>query len=390
MSDDNKNDKPSIFKKVSQLANSTLDGYILKAKNQIIMNDVKKEEEEVFHSKFLNTDPHHVSHSQGYKEKTRILSNEYLRQMSMKNDIVASIIITRQNQVSKFSRKANSDHSEGWKLKIKNREEELDAIKMELIEEDPELKGLELKRKAKKLLHEKFKDSRVKAESYIENCGLLENRSFETKKWKFDSVLRAWVRDSLVYDFYASEVVPSNDGTPHHFYPVDASTIRFATPHLNQHSNLHATNYYMDILHPEKEQEEIQEQGVLDLDSELLELNAYKFVQVFRGVIERAFTNDELKVGIRNRTTDIHYNGYGISELELAMNLITNHLNAENYNQAYFTQGFSSKGILHIKANIPRRKLETVKQQWHHMLRGSRNSFRTNQTNMCSLSNRSK
>jgi hypothetical protein len=57
--------------------------------------------------------------------------------------------------------------------------------------------------------------------------------------------------------------------------------------------------------------------------------------------------------------------------------MVTGHLNAEYYNQAYFTQGFSAKGILHIKAALNRRKVESVRTQWHHMLKGARNSFQT-------------
>jgi hypothetical protein len=57
--------------------------------------------------------------------------------------------------------------------------------------------------------------------------------------------------------------------------------------------------------------------------------------------------------------------------------MVSGHLNAEYYNQAYFTQGFSAKGILHIKAALNRRKVESVRTQWHHMLKGAKNSFQT-------------
>jgi hypothetical protein len=133
----------------------------------------------------------------------------------------------------------------------------------------------------------------------------------------------------------------------------------------------------VDLLYPEKQIEALENKDALELDDKLLEAEKYKYVQVIRGKIERAYTEDEMKVGMRNNTTDIYNNGYGVSELELLVSLVSSHLNTEYYNKSYFTQGFSAKGILHLKAPIPRRKLETIRQQWHHMIRGSRNSFQT-------------
>ena len=236
----------------------------------------------------------------------------------------------------------------------------------------------ELERKAKELVKKQFaKDMRV-AEQYILNCGKTDGRPFDKKKWIFDSALRAIVRDTYTYDLYATETVPDNAGRPHYWFPVDGGTIKYASADLKNYKDLSTTDFArLDILYPERDAAEMVDQGTLDLDPKALHAGDYKWVQTIRGKIERAYTEDELKVGIRNITTDIYNNGYGLSELELAVSLVTGHLNAEYYNQAYFTQGFSAKGILHIKAAINRRKLESVRQQWQHMVRGSKNSFQT-------------
>lgn len=237
--------------------------------------------------------------------------------------------------------------------------------------------NFELERKAKERLESKFKDARKKAQDFIINCGLTENRPFETKKWNFDSALRAIVRDSLTYDRYAVEMIPDRAKRVHHWFPVDGATIKYSSNNFKNYKQISENFLNLDILYPEQQVEAMNKQKVLELNEKLLEENKYKYVQIIRGKIERAYTEDELKLGIRNCTTDIYANGYGISELELAVGLITGHINAEFYNQAYFTQGFSAKGILHIKAAINRRKLETVRQQWQHMLKGARNSFQT-------------
>lgn len=233
-----------------------------------------------------------------------------------------------------------------------------------------------LERKAKEILNKKYADRRRNVEQFVLNCGKTKDRPFESRRWNFDTLLRAIVRDSYTYDQLGIERVPDQANRIHHVVPVDGSTIRYASPELGKYKSFPLQSSY-DILYPEKELDALKERDALELDPKLLEQNKYKWVQVVRGRIERAFTEDELKVGHRNPTTDIFNNGYPVAELELLVNLVSSHLNTEFYNQAYFSQGFSAKGILHIKAPLNRRKIETIRQQWQHMIKGSRNSFQT-------------
>ena len=233
-----------------------------------------------------------------------------------------------------------------------------------------------LERKARKILQDTYAERRRMVEQFIQNGGKVKHRPFESKRWNFDAILRAIVRDSYTYDQLGIERVPDNANRIHHIVPVDGSTIRYASPELGKYKSFPLQSNY-DILYPEKELAALNEKDALELDPVLLEANKYKWVQVIRGRIERAFTEDELRVGMRNPTSDIFNNGYAVCELELIVNLISSHLNTEFYNQAYFSQGFSAKGILHLKAPLNRRKIETIRQQWQHMIKGSRNSFQT-------------
>lgn len=248
-------------------------------------------------------------------------------------------------------------------------------------QDDADEHNWENERQAKALLEERFKEDRSKAKEFILKCGVIESedyqKPFHADQWTFDGALRAWVRDSLTYDLYASECVYAADGSLSYFFPVDGATIKYSSNRFKDYESLTNTDQNLDLLFSDDEAVQMQDQRTVELDQELLDANAYKWVQVVLGRIERAFTTEELKVGIRNPTTDLHYNGYGVSELEILVSLVTGHLNAEYYNQSYFTQGFSAKGILHIKAALNRRKLETFRTQWQHMLKGSRNSFQT-------------
>lgn len=281
---------------------------------------------------------------------------------------------TEPQDVVKAEPDINADHTSMDDVEENKDEASEDAGKTD---DEVEEYNFELDRKAREKLNKQFEKARKAVEQYVLNCGLTDNRPFETKKWNFEAALRAWTRDSLTYDLYSTEIVPDRAGRPHHWFPTDSGSIKFASKSLKNYKDMAETFINLDILYPENDKVSAEKQKAIDLDPKLLEKEMYKYCQVIRGKVERAYTADEMKIGIRNVTTDIFTNGYGVSELELLVSLVTGHLNAEYYNQAYFTQGFSAKGILHIKSAIPRRKLESVRQQWASMIKGARNSFQT-------------
>lgn len=427
--------KPSFFAKVLEAGNAYMDTQIFKAKTTILNSDL---EDNFFFGKAVVEDPSYAIHSQGWLEKPGRLQSTHLKSMSYANTAIAAVIQTRQNQVAAHSKLVKSKQEKGYMIVLKDEEALLQQIKEELQAEmkaqeiisgeqnpadqaadaaagqDPQIEkadgdqdmgtddaslegtegkddsskddktddeveafNFELERKAKEKLEEKFRDARKAVEEYVANCGKQDNRTFDDAKWNFNAALRAWVRDTLTYDLFATENVPDKAGRPHHWFPVDGGTIKRASRDLKRYKDASQNFFNLDILYPENDKQAKQYEKTIELNQDLLDKDAYKWVQVIRGRVERAYTSDELAVGIRNANTDIYNNGYGISELELLVNMVTGHLNAEYYNQAYFTQGFSAKGILHIKASLNRRKVESVRTQWHHMLKGARNSFQT-------------
>ncbi len=422
MSEEDNNSKSIFSKIVSATSDAFLDFQIKKAKAMIDLEksqEKNKEDEDLFYFKSVTEDPTFRINSQGYKDKPNRITDGHLKQMSYKNSIVAATIQTRQNQVAAYSSLVKSSSAKGWRILLADEDSLLEKLKeketktgaeatsesMENVEGElkdltnpkgdldqqieGELSGVkteddqsekvdwEQDRRVRSKLQKSIKKEQQFLEQFIQNCGIVENRPFETSKWDFDAWLRAGVRDTLTYDKLATEVVLNQVNEPHHFFPVDASTIKFAGPSLKHYKGMPGSQTNVDFLYPEKQIEAMKEGDTLRLNEKYLEADKYKYVQVIRNNIERAYTEEEMKFGTRNPTTDIYNNGYGISELELLVSLVSSHLNTEYYNQAYFTQGFSAKGILHLKAAIPKRKLETIRMQWHHMIKGNRNSFQT-------------
>lgn len=403
----------SIFKKALNYSEVWLDTQIQKAQKDIEDNTTEKkkivadEDEEVFYSKAITDDPNYTTHSQGFKEKPYRLTDEFLKQMAVKDTIIAAIIQTRQNQVSNFCKVSANGYSPGFKIRLKNQNQRLEElkeilkskkVKKDKLNEEEQAKidsnkneandnsadddsfeqyDFELERKANAELDKSTRSKKEKIQNFLINAGEKEHRSFESKRWNLNSVCRAWIKDSLTYDRLCSELVDNKAGQLHSFFPVDGSTIKYATKALKNYKNF-PSSQVMDFTYPEKQLNYLEkETDVIELDPEKLENDEYRYVQVIKGRIERAYTDAEMKIGMRNITTDIYANGYSVSELELLIGIVTSHLNTEYYNKAYFQQGFSAKGILHIKSPINRRKLETIRQQWHHMIKGNKNSFQT-------------
>jgi Phage portal protein. len=443
------NSKPGLFAKILAAGEMQLDQYLAKARSEIA-----QEEDDAFWRKSVYRDLNYQVSSQGYTDRGTKIGFAHLKQMSMKDTIVAAIIQTRQNQVSAFSRAVKESSEMGFRIVRKNEERALEEIKEELFGKDetteekakaakgaPDAQDTSAKTEAaikEKVAKARSKDlpfndpaneldefdgeegspmqepgeteaqvgdlpeedqpeelsdraklrlakeelrkrDREKVEAlaeFIQNCGLMEDRPFEAMRWDFDSWLRATVRDALTYDQHATEVVRDQQEKPHHFIPVDGSTIRLTTPEFSQYRNQDLSSGY-DILYPEKELEALKEDDAITLDQEKVEEGDYKYCQVIKGRIERAFTPEELCVGMRNPTADIYANGYSVSELELLVGAVSSHIFTENYNHSYYTQGFSAKGILHIKAPVNRRKLEMIRMQWKAMVSGAKNSFQT-------------
>jgi hypothetical protein len=155
--------------------------------------------------------------------------------------------------------------------------------------------------------------------------------------------------DALTFDQGCFEIVPNRRGEPAEWYAVDASTIRLAD----------TASTYLNEDNPQ----------------------AVRYVQIYDGMIISEYNQEEMAFGVRNPHTDIRLFGYGVSEIEMLMNVVTAILFAWEYNQKNFSQGSSQKGILNFKGAIPERQLKAFRRHWYQMISGVENSFRTPITN---------
>ena len=280
-------------------------------------------------------DPNDLAgNGKGFKDSKGVLSFSTLRRMG-DIYIIRAIVNTRIEQVQNFLHFSEDEQKEGYTIRRKKslfKEEKED----ELSNED--------KRKIENIV------------KFLENGG-------RNEKWdnldSFQEFVRKITFDSLTLDQLAFEVVRSRDWELKKFRAIDASLIRF-----------------LDAVDPRQREafEGYRFKGYLP-----------RYCMVWDDMIIRnPMTKEpilyypwELGFGIRNKTSNIRKNGYGTSELETLVEIITWILWGMSYNGLFFKQGSQPKGFINVKnANISPSTLNEFRQAWMQTMRGVENSHR--------------
>lgn len=280
-------------------------------------------------------DPNDLSgNGKGFKDSKGILSFEVLRRMGNIH-IIRSIVNTRIEQIQNFLHFSEDDQKEGFTIRKKT-----SLFK----EEKKEISSVEKK----------------KIEEIVE---FLINSGFN-EKWDniddFQTFVRKIAFDSLTLDQLAFEVVRDKGWNIKKYRAVDASLIRF-----------------LDSVDPKQRErlEDYRFKGYLPRfcmtwDEQIL-INPTTKEPIL-------YYPWELGFGIRNKSSDIRKNGYGTSELEILVELITGVLWSIQYNMNNFSIGSTPKGFINVKnANISDSNLNEFRQAWSQMMTGVRNAKRT-------------
>lgn len=280
-------------------------------------------------------DPNDLSgNGKGFKDLKGILSFEVLRRMGNIH-IIRSIVNTRIEQIQNFLHFSEDDQKEGFTIRKKT-----SLFK----EEKKEISSAEKK----------------KIEEIVE---FLMNSGFN-EKWDniddFQTFVRKIAFDSLTLDQLAFEVVRDKGWNIKKYRAVDASLIRF-----------------LDSVDPKQRErlEDYRFKGYLPRfcmtwDEQIL-INPTTKEPIL-------YYPWELGFGIRNKSSDIRKNGYGTSELEILVELITGVLWSIQYNMNNFSIGSTPKGFINVKnANISDSNLNEFRQAWSQMMTGVRNAKRT-------------
>jgi hypothetical protein len=282
-------------------------------------------------------DPLEFNANLGYKDKPFSLTYVTLKRMS-KTPIINSIIKTRKNQVADFAEPQENKYSTGFVIRKKPKG------------------GVEQKM-----------DNKDKKIAFAITDFILKGGN--TSQWgydDFDTFIRKIVEDSLVYDQMTFECVRNRRGQLENFIATDAATFRMADSFFDKdYDNVffqrHGANVWKDRS---------------DFGPKV---HGYypAYVQVYQNMKVNEFYPWELCFGIRNPSTSIWANGYGCSELEELINVVTSMLWSDEYNRRFFSQGSAPKGFFRVKGTNNEAALQQFKQQWQSMITGVMQSWKT-------------
>lgn len=322
---------PMAFQSKLQAAlNSNDAGEIMKA--NLYLGEINRQPTKI-QSVFF--DPNDISgNGRGFKDSKGVLSFSVLRRMGDIH-IVKSIVSTRVEQIMNFMDFSEDEQKEGFTIRKK---------KSLFSTEDEKLTN-EDKKKISKIV------------DFLEKGGW-------TDKWDNVDSLQEFVSkimsDSLTLDQLSFEMVRNRMWELQKFRAVDASLIRF-----------------LDSVDPRQREgfEQYRFKGHLP-----------RYCMVWdEMILHNPITKEpilyypwELGFGIRNKTSDVRRNGYGVSELETLVNIITWILWGFSYNANFFSQGSQPKGFINIKnPNISNSTLQEFRQAWTQTMAGVGNSHRT-------------
>ena len=179
-------------------------------------------------------------------------------------------------------------------------------------------------------------------EDFISYCGYTDRFRTGRKRDKFTDFLRKIARDRLVFDQMCFERVLNRAKEPAEVFAVDAATIRLAS-------------------------EESMNEGI-------------GYCQVVQGQVVNEYTWAELAFCVNNPVSDINQYGYGFSELEQLISVVTALFYSDTYNTKFFSQGLGVQGILNLVTKdgaIPPDMMEAFRVQFQAQAAGVANAWKT-------------
>ncbi len=252
-----------------------------------------------------------------YWEKNATLTFDALRNMVRQTPILNAVVMTRVRQVQRFCRISEKNiDAPGFEIRHVDRKHQLTKSEQESIN----------------LLNR-----------FIMNCGWEFKPRLRRSLGRdsFSQFMAKSVRDSLVLDSAPIETEWKRnkrlgfDG----FYAVDGATIR-----LCNERGYHGNDQIFAL-------------------------------QVVQGRISAAYTHDDLIYEARNPTTDVVNAGYGTSETELLIRVVTGYLNAMTYNIKGFDSNQIPKGMLNLVGSYDDDQLRAFRRYWNALLKGAGNAW---------------
>lgn len=306
----------------------------------------KPDEEKKIARQFVD-DPYFdmVSNNYNYKTKLSRITNKTLKEVSLRDWLISSIIQCRVDTAARFSRPEHRRHEMGFR--VVKREKDSDYSQVE-------------------------RDEIAMLEDFIYNCGRREGVPTEDKIL-FGEFLKLTIRDALTFGHVAVEKVKTRQGGLHRFRPRPAESIYLINKQLPKKVVTADAESARKLAEPKSDNDPRLNQEV-----NLQEHEFEKYVQVsYDNRPLATFGDEDLVFKLFNPQNFIDSRGYCYSPLELAIITVRSHLDVENFNANFFTHGYASKGVLHLKGTVTQQQLANFRRSFYNSITGQQNAWRT-------------
>ncbi len=284
--------------------------------------------------------------SQGtIKQKVSRLTNKTLKEVSVRDWLVSSIMQCRVDTLLGFSRPEHRRFEMGFKV---------------------------IKKNANESYSDQDREEMAALEDFIYHCGRKSNTP-QDDAMLFGEFLKLVGRDALTFGHIAVEKVKTKGGGLHRFRPLPAESVYLIDKRLSRQQVEGQMKAMQPQLQPKSDNDPKADQTVNQVP-----IDYYKYVQKSYDMRDLAhFGDEDLAFKLFNPQNFADSNGYCYSPLELAIINITNHMNVENYNSNFFTHGYAARGILHLKGTVTQSQLANFRRQFYNTISGQQHSWRT-------------
>lgn len=301
-------------------------------KAEAYLNKQKDKARPIDFKSFIFAPDNYAFNGQEFKQPIAKRDPLLLRRMSEIPN-VANIILTRQEQILEFRNYTEDLQKSGWTIIKKN---------------------ANLKDKG---LNDSERRDVDKIVQFITYGGF-------KGKWSqsddFDDWIKKYINDSLVLDQTCTEFERNRIGELISYRQAPSETMRLL--------------------------ETIDQKELEKVKSHYIDINGYYpvYAQVWQGRIQEHWDTKkpiifypwELSFTIRNKSSDIRRNGYGKSELEILIDVVTWILWGQQYNGNFFKQGSAPRGFFTIDGNADGNTLNEFRSAWRSTVAGVGNSHK--------------
>lgn len=268
---------------------------------------------------------------------------QILRQVPMRNPIVAAVIQRRKTQFSHYTRRPRFDGDTGFRIAMRDSKKHptaQDRRRMKWIEDILVYGGIRMPHRRTGRMGAWNAEGSKRASGLALAFQMLMN-------------------DSLTLDAAAIEIQPGHMAQKHpvaYWEPVDAGFIRFAQAHDSGRDAIGGPSMWDQQYRPEIRPER----------------DDIAFVKVDYGGIGvlAEYTDAEMAYLVRNPRTDEWTQGYGWSEIERLIDVIAGLLYGIQYNKEFFDNNHMPPGILNLRGSYNDTVLDSFRRQLHAMVGG--------------------